>query len=90
MGCGQKAAAERDEDIRDAIKKVGLNGDKIWDIGNKPMWLEDAFIACAREGLTTEQTIYALHAEKHRVLANKKAREEVEARKLLKQLQERF
>lgn len=90
MGCGQKAAADDAIELEDALKKIGLKGDKVWDAGNMPIWQEETIKSCADRNLNTEQTILALYKAKHEALANREAREEIEARKLLKQLKEKY
>jgi hypothetical protein len=85
MSCGKKASYEHEQDIEDALKKVGLDEDKVWGTIHRHV-AEVTVLTCAKAGASKNDTIRALHRERALIEADAAARAEIDERATLAKL----
>jgi hypothetical protein len=91
MGCGQKAAAEDAAELESALEKVGLRGDKRWGRTSQHNFhIEAAILKSAKDNLSRDDTIRAIHNALHAGQARADADEELKERKQFESLKSKY
>lgn len=89
MGSSASYWADRDDEVVRAYDKVGLRNDRVYGVGASHRE-EDLVIACASRGESKEETIKAIIKHRKDQEADAQYRAEMEERKLLKKLLEKY